>query len=61
MSETEGKTRFRKYAASIMASATIAAVLFSWVSVFVDTPAEGIGSGIILGLAAKYLWEESGV
>ena len=57
----EGKTKFRKYAASVMASATVAAVLVSWVTGLVTTPDQGIGSGIILGLAAKYLWEESGV
>ena len=44
-----------------MAAATISTVLVSWVSGLVTTPDQGIGSGIILGLAAKYLWEESGV
>lgn len=60
MSATEAKTIFRKYAAAVMASATIGTVLVSWVSGIVTTPEAGMGSGIILGLAAKYLWEESG-
>ena len=55
----EGRTKFRKYTASIMAAATIGAVLFGWLSGMVATPAEGIAGGIIVGFAAKYLWEEN--
>ncbi len=56
----EGKTKFRKYAASVMACATISAILYSWVSGLVTTPEEGALTGALVGFAAKYLWEESG-
>ena len=60
MSTTEGKTKFRKYAAALMASATIGAVLYGYLSGIFTSASEGLAGGIIVGFAAKYLWEESG-
>ena len=57
----EGKTKFRKYAASVMASATISAILYGWISGLVTTAEGGAFTGAIVAFAAKYLWEESGV
>lgn len=55
----EGRTRFRKYTASIMAAGTIACIMYGWLNGLITTAEEGIGGGIITGLAAKYLWEEN--
>ena len=55
----EGRTRFRKYVAAIMAAGTIGATVYGYLSGLI--PAEGgIFAGVLLGLAAKYLWEEQG-
>ena len=59
MSANEGKTRFRKYTASIMAAGTISALLYGWLTGIIDTASTGLGGGVIIGLAAKYLWEEN--
>jgi len=55
----EGRTRFRKYTASIMAAATVGSILYGWLTGLIDTAEAGIGGGIIIGLASKYLWEEN--
>ena len=55
----EGRTKFRKYAASVMAAVTIASVLYGYLSGIITSVDAGIGGGIIVGFAAKYLWEEN--
>jgi len=56
----EGRTRFRKYAATIVASATILSVIYGVLSGVVTSAIEGLAGGVLVGLAAKYLWEEQG-
>ena len=56
----EGRTRFRKYAATVVASATILAVVIGAIQGVMTSAIEGLAGGIIVGLAAKYLWEENG-
>ncbi len=56
----EGRTRFRKYAATVVAAITILSVVGGALSGVLVTPIEGLAGGIIIGLAAKYLWEEQG-
>ena len=55
----EGRTRFRKYAATIMAAAAIAVILGKFATGDVNSIPEGAFLGTILGFAAKYLWEEN--
>ncbi len=55
----EGRTKFRKYTASVMAAAVIGSILYGWLSGIISTVDAGVGGGIIIGLAAKYLWEEN--
>ncbi|KKM88106.1 hypothetical protein LCGC14_1262040 [marine sediment metagenome] len=55
----EGRTKFRKYVASIMAAATVGTILYGWLSGIISTVDAGLGGGIIIGLASKYLWEEN--
>ena len=55
----EGRTRFRKYVATIMAAVAIGAVVIRFANGEVDSIPEGAFLGVILGLAAKYLWEEN--
>jgi len=55
----EGRTRFRKYAATIMAAAVIAGVIYSGLTGVLETVEGGLFGGIIIGFAAKYLWEEN--
>ena len=55
----EGRTRFRKYAATVMAATAIAVVLYKFGTGNVDSIPEGAFLGTILGFAAKYLWEEN--
>ena len=55
----EGRTRFRKYTASIIAAATISSILYGYLSGIITSVDAGIGGGIIIGFAAKYLWEEN--
>lgn len=59
MSMTEKKTAFRKYVAASMAAGTIAAMVYGWLAGLIDTTEAGLGAGTIIGLAAKYLWEEN--
>lgn len=60
MSENEvGRTKFRKYAATAVAAGAITAVLVTFVTGGVESIAEGGLFGMILGMAAKYLWEEN--
>lgn len=59
MSEQPKRSMFRKYAATIMASAVVAGIIASWVSGAFTTPEEGLTGGMIVGLAAKFLWEEN--
>ena len=56
----EGRTKFRKYAATVVASATILSVVYGALSGVLTSAIEGLAGGIIIGLAAKYLWEEQG-
>ena len=55
----EGRTKFRKYAATVMASGAIAVVLYRFAVGDVTSIPEGAFLGTILGFAAKYLWEEN--
>ena len=55
----EGRTRFRKYAATVMAAGAVAVVLYKFTIGNVDSIPEGAFLGTILGFAAKYLWEEN--
>ncbi len=57
---TEGRTLFRKYVATGVAAITIGAALYAFLIGIIDTAAEGTVAGIIIGMAAKYLWEEQG-
>ena len=55
----EGRTRFRKYAATTMAASAVAVVLYRFATGDVTSVPEGAFLGTILGFAAKYLWEEN--
>ncbi len=61
----EGRTKFRKYAATVMAAAVIGGVIYAGLTGALDTttqaltPIEAIFGGVIVGFAAKYLWEEN--
>jgi len=56
----EGRTIFRKYAATVVASVTILSVIYGVLSGVVASAIEGLAGGVLVGLAAKYLWEEQG-
>ena len=53
------RTRFRKYAATVMAASAVAVVLYRFAAGDVNSIGEGTFLGVILGFAAKYLWEEN--
>jgi len=52
MSANEGKTRFRKYTASIMAAGIISALLYGWLTGVIDTASTGLDGGVIIDLGA---------
>ncbi len=54
----QGRTKFRKYAATAMAAAAVGTVLIRFGLGQVESIAEGGLLGMILGMSAKYLWEE---
>ena len=56
---SENRTVFRKLSATVMASGAIAASIYGYLSGII-APDQGIFAGVIIGLAAKYLWEENG-
>lgn len=57
--EEQGRTRFRKYVATGIAGLAVGVVLLRFAMGEVSTIAEGGLLGMILGMAAKYLWEEN--
>ncbi len=59
MSIEQGRTRFRKYIATSIAGLAVGVVLLRFALGDVATIAEGGLLGMILGMAAKYLWEEN--
>jgi len=58
-SEEQGRTKFRKYIATGIAGLAVGVVLLRFGLGDVETVAEGGLLGMILGMAAKYLWEEN--
>jgi len=60
MSTEEKPTIFTKARVSnIMAAVTIATMLYGFVAGIPETVAEGSMMGIIVGFAAKHLWDSS--
>ena len=61
----EGRTKFRKYTATIMAAAVIGGIIYAGLTGALTTatdtltPIEALFGGVIVGFAAKYLWEEN--
>jgi len=61
----EGRTRFRKYVATVMAAAVIGGIIYAGLTGILETatenmtPIEALFGGVIVGFAAKYLWEEN--
>jgi len=55
----EGRTKFRKYSATVMAATAISVILYRFAVGDVSSIPEGAFMGTILGFAAKYLWEEN--
>jgi len=55
----QGRTKFRKYVATGVAGGAISAVLIKFAFGEVESVMEGGLLGMIMGMAAKYLWEEN--
>ena len=61
----EGRTKFRKYVATVMAASVIGGVIYAGLTGALTTTAEALTpvevlfGGVIVGFAAKYLWEEN--
>jgi len=55
----EGRTKFRKYVATGIAALAVGVVLIRFATGTVENVMEGGLLGMVLGMAAKYLWEEN--
>ena len=57
--EIQKRSTFRRYVATIMAAFTVGAVIYGALAGVFTNASEGFVGGIIVGLAAKFLWEEN--